>query len=153
MQYLPAKYVCVSSEFVHVRLRVENRERRSDFQCWLQAVPSSRYEARCKLCKKTIQLGSLVGMHPEYEYVIGKAQIMRYKHIFSNMRVIVRGKKINLYHCGWQVGKKIKMSILFAASDFDFTKLPFHFLQMIEKRSLYYAVVPLSQRTIGSELS
>ncbi|KAL6471512.1 hypothetical protein MHYP_G00201620 [Metynnis hypsauchen] len=31
----------------------------SDFRSWLQAVSSNLYEAHCKLCKKTIQLGTL----------------------------------------------------------------------------------------------
>lgn len=31
----------------------------SDFRGWLEAVPTNRYEARCRLCKKTIQLGTL----------------------------------------------------------------------------------------------
>ena len=31
----------------------------SDFRCWLQAVPSSRYEARCKPFPKNLQLGTL----------------------------------------------------------------------------------------------
>ncbi|XP_046874041.1 uncharacterized protein LOC124466288 isoform X2 [Hypomesus transpacificus] len=30
-----------------------------DFRCWLVAVPSSRYEARCNLCLKNIKLGTL----------------------------------------------------------------------------------------------
>ncbi|KAK9965399.1 hypothetical protein ABG768_004492, partial [Culter alburnus] len=34
----------------------------SDFRCWLQAVPSPRYEARCKLCKKNIQSGTTLGV-------------------------------------------------------------------------------------------
>ena len=86
------------------------------------------------ICKKLINpIMPVLGMHPNMNTLFGKAQIMRCKQIYfylkkASLMTDVSGHQPLCFFKSIQIivdGLNIKMSILFPASDFDFTNLSF----------------------------